>query len=46
MHGSSYIQGHELQAGDEASQGAIAVLQHRVHLGHQEASGTRRDAVL
>lgn len=33
MHGSSYIEGHELQAWDKASQGAIAVLQHRVHPG-------------
>lgn len=46
VHCSSYIEGHELQARDEASQGAVAVLQHRVHLGHQEACGTRRNAIL
>lgn len=46
VHGSSYIQSHELQARYKTSQGAVAFLQDSVHLRKQEASGTRRNAIL
>lgn len=46
MHGSGHIQSHQLQAGDEAGQGAVARLLHRVGPGVQEAARARRDAVL
>lgn len=46
VHGSGHVQSHQLQAGDEAGQGAVARLLHRVGPGVQEAARAGRDAVL
>lgn len=46
VHGRRHIERHELQGWDETRQAAVALLHHRVRIGHEEAQATGADATV